>query len=254
MAPTKSYRIWMTPRVGSSVLCKGLEATGIAGKPGEFLTLHGEENFQEKYSVHNYEALREKIWKLCTTENGVFGIKHSWFKIREDYLIKEFYPLKGLPIPKQPNFEELFVDLIPNCRHIFLTRRNKIRQAVSWWKAIKDNVWHLEKGDAHKNEVAFYEENYDFAALSHLWKEAMLRECAIQNYFDNYGIVPLTLAYEDIIQDFPATIQRIIGYLEIDAQDLKIDGFFYEKTATTNSEMWVQRFREEFQAQMDTIW
>ena len=39
MKPEKSYRIWFSNRNGSTLLCQGLEQTGIAGKPGEYFNL-----------------------------------------------------------------------------------------------------------------------------------------------------------------------------------------------------------------------
>ncbi len=126
---------------------------------------------------------------------------------------------------------------------------------MSWWKAIKDEVWHLEKGHSRQNEATFYEQHYDFDALSHLFKEAMLRECAIQAYFSAYGITPLTLVYEDFIQDFEGSIRRIMDYLDINTPNFSVAPFFYEKTASSGSEKWVQRFREELQGKMGhKIW
>ena len=254
MEPTKSYRIWMSQRNGSSLLCKGLESTGIAGKPGEHLFFYGHNSLSEKYEVNTYEALRDKIWEKGISENGVLGVKHSWMTFHHSTMTKELLELRGMEVGEMLNHEAAIADLLPNCKHIFLTRRNKIRQAVSWWKAIKDKVWHLEKGESHQNEAAFYEEHYDFDALSSLVKEANLRECAIQAYFTEYNIIPLTLVYEDMIQDFPATIQRVVDYLKIDYEELTVDDFFYEKTANSGSEIWVQRFRAECQDAARMIW
>ena len=58
MKPTKSYRIWMSQRNGSSLLCKGLESTGIAGKPGEHFHNFEHDSLAEKYEVRTYEELR----------------------------------------------------------------------------------------------------------------------------------------------------------------------------------------------------
>ena len=56
--PTKSYRIWTSPRTGHTVLAKLLADTGIAGKPGEHLTLHGESSLSEKYGAKSYNEIR----------------------------------------------------------------------------------------------------------------------------------------------------------------------------------------------------
>ena len=248
MRPKQSYRIWFTQRNGSTLLCKGLEETKVAGKPGEFFNISQDTTLCEKYGVNSYEALRDKLWKEGCSENGVMGIKHSFFTSRSTRIYSEFADLKELSSIKEEDYEQLLSDLFPNCQHIFLTRRNKIRQVVSWWKAIKNNQWHLEKGEKVEENEAFFEANYDFDALNYLLKEAVMRECAIQAYFSRHQIQPLTLVYEDFIQDFTTTLKTILSYLNIDSSAVKFPEMYYQKTATDYSEIWVQRFRKELQA------
>lgn len=38
MRPVLSYTIWFSQRTGSTLLCHALESTGVAGRPGEWLT------------------------------------------------------------------------------------------------------------------------------------------------------------------------------------------------------------------------
>ncbi len=248
MQPKKSYRIWFSQRNGSTLLCKGLEQTGIAGIPGEYFNVMESDTLCEKYGVQTYDELKNKLWELGMSANGVFGIKHSMYAERYDKIFEEIRKLRRMSA--EVNEEELLSDIFPNCKHIYLTRRNKIRQAVSWWKAIKDNVWHLESGEEKTDDAEFYERHYDFAALSHLFKEATLRECAMQAYFSQYNIQPLTLVYEDFSDNFEDTIRQIVDYLGIEYDELHIGNKFYKKTANSNSEKWVQRFREDLQKEM----
>lgn len=248
MEVNKSYRIWFSPRNGSTLLCKGLEQTGIAGKPLELFNLVGEETLRSKYQINSYESLKEELWKLGSTSNGIFGIKHSLFSACRKKVSNEIKDLRGnLENDQGDNFWD---DLFPQCKHIFMTRRNKIRQAVSWWKAIKDSVWHLEASEAQTSEKVFFAENYDFDAIHHLFREASLRECAIQAYFSANNIIPLTIVYEDYIKRYDNTIKEILDYLEVDQSALNIQPKYYKKIANEGSEIWVQRFRKELQEKM----
>ena len=255
MKPKKSYRIWFSQRNGSTLLCKALADTGITGIPNEYITLMESGSLCEKYKVQTYPELRQKIWDLGTTPNGVFGIKHTMHTSINEKIITELKDLQGIKREVAIDEEELLSDIFPNCKHIYLTRRNKIRQAVSWWKAIKDNVWHLSSGQEQLDEAEFYEQHYDFAALSHLFNEATLRECAMQEYYAKYAIKSLTVVYEDFIGDFKNTIQQIVDFLEIPYDSLNIPEMHFKKTATSNSEKWVQRFRADLQKGMtEKIW
>ncbi len=247
MQPTKSYRIWFTQRNGSSLLCKGLEQTGLAGKPGEFFNSFDHQSLCQKYQVTTYEDLRAKLWEAGTSRNKIFGIKHSRHATYYGEIIKEIKILKGHRPDEPVDETTLIEDLFPECKHIFLTRRNKIRQAVSWWKAIKDQVWHIEPGQRRSNDPDFYNTNYDFAALTSLLNEVCLRECSIQEYFSRYEIAPLSIVYEYMILDFEGTVRKVIDFLEIDHSQLDIQPMYYQKTADNHSEEWVQRFREDLQ-------
>lgn len=255
MIPTKSYRIWFSQRNGSTLLCKGLEHTEIAGIPGEYLNPSSQGSLCHKYGVKTYDELKQAIWDLGTTSNDVFGIKHSLHSTYSAHVFGEIRSLRGLAPATDPIREDSLDDLFPNCKHIFLTRRNKVRQAVSWWKAINDNVWHLDKHDAQEIAPDFYTHHYDFAALEHLFKEAALRECAMQEYFSKHDIDPMTLVYEDLVNDFAGTIRKVLDFLELEYDGPIVVRMHYTKTSNEHSEKWVQRFRKDLQQKMpDQIW
>ncbi|MEL6945793.1 MAG: Stf0 family sulfotransferase, partial [Bacteroidota bacterium] len=139
--PIRSYRIWHSPRVGSSLLCQMLIDTGVAGNPGEHFTLHGEKSFAKKYQVDDYESFKQAFWKLATGGQTIAAVKNGAHRTHDQIFYQELFALKGLSSESDPAL--LLDDLLPNCKHIILVRNNRIRQAVSWWKAIQDHTWHL---------------------------------------------------------------------------------------------------------------
>src|SRR5260221_11270540 len=140
MKPKLSYTIWFSQRTGSTLLCEALASTGIAGKPGEWLL--------NDYGPGNVESFRQKMWAAATSPDGIFGLKIA-HNASTRKLIGE---LRGLPdCPKEPKNDAVIWDcLCPNGKHLFMTRRNKVRLAVSWWRAIKSDEWHRKTGDAPK--------------------------------------------------------------------------------------------------------
>lgn len=255
LSPTQSYRIWFTPRTGSTLLCKGLALTGVAGKPGEFFNIAHDSTLLATYNVKNYTKLRQHLWQLGMTDNGVFSIKHSLFSSLYQKIAREISQIRKTDPPAPGKHEAFWEDLFPNTMHIYLTRRNKVRQAVSWWKAIKSEQWHLGENESRKLLTEeFYEQSYDFAALSHLFKEACLREAAFEAYFAEQDIHPLTVVYEDLIRDYPGHLRKILSYLNLSTGNIvTLDNSFYRKTADNASEVWVQRFRQDLQDNWDKI-
>lgn len=256
MTPSLSYRIWHTQRSGSTLLCKALESTGIAGQPGEHLNIAREVSLLDHYQVGSYRELKNRIWQCGTSPNGVFGIKTSMYAFGYNKLFEEIKNHQQITAPSTDiDHEGVWADLFPNCKHLYITRRNKARLAVSWWKAIQDQVWHLENGKNRPQEEAFYDEKYNLDALNHLFKEANLREAALQEYFDRYDIAPLTIVYEDFIKDYESTVFRVLQYLRLDTTSVTVAPMFYRKTADQLSEKWVQRFRQDLQSNMEEkVW
>ena len=74
-----------------------------------------------------------------------------------------------------------------------------------------------------------------------------MREAGIQEFFSEAGIVPLTLVYEDFIQEYEGTVKRVLDYLELDSTSVTVAEPYYAQLADDVSEVWVQRFREERQ-------
>lgn len=250
MRPILSYIIWMTPRTGSTNLCKGLELTGIAGKPNEHFNKPDDVSFLDQYQLSNWKEWQEKLWQLGTSPNGVFSAKLSLYQPLYEQINDAFAKCSA---SKNRNVSEweLWENIFPNCKHIFLTRRNKAAQAVSWWKAIQSEEWHRTKGKNIPYNTNDIEHKYDFDALKHLILEAAARECLLQDFFTANGIQPLTIVYEDYIQDYKNTIDKIIDFLDVEYQSYTIADPYFSKIADELSETWLQRFRKELQQDWD---
>ena len=241
MRPELSYTIWFSQRTGSTLLCQALESTGVAGRPGEWLR---EEDLLERYGARDDAELREALWKAGSTANGVYGLKFSFYEPHFSDVLEALGRFPGRPQISCTR-AEVWRQAFPNCRHIFMTRRNKVRLAVSWWKAIKTKEWHRKRGSpARAVDLA---ETYSFEAINHLCWESVMREAGIQAFLSEAGIVPLTIVYEDFIREYEGTVLKVLAYLGLETTSVRIDAPSYERLADEVSEEWVQRFREERQ-------
>ena len=250
--PSKSYRIWHANRSGSTLLCQLLEDTGIAGKPGEHFTLHGERSLCEKFNVSDYNALIEKIWTVGSTDNGVFSDKAIGHHQAHKDTIIELSTLKGIEFPS--NYQDIWNPIFPDCRHILIIRTNKVRQAVSWWKAIQDNQWHITGDQKRKHPASFYKDKYNVDALKHLFKEAVIRDIANQEYLNKMNLEYITVTYEDLVNDPLTVLQRTMNYVGLEPIDV-LPKLRYQRTANELNEEWVNRFKEDLQEEWDNkVW
>src|SRR5687767_5008089 len=143
MKPKLCYTIWFSQRTGSTLLCKALQSTGIAGRPSEWLNVSDPNRLLEHYRAASYTEVQETVWTLGTTANGIFGLKFGLHDPHFSTLLDEFRKLPDAPTALEPR-AAVWEHAFPNSHHIFMTRRNKVRLAVSWWKAIKTEEWHRE--------------------------------------------------------------------------------------------------------------
>jgi len=74
-----------------------------------------------------------------------------------------------------------------------------------------------------------------------------MREAGIQEFFSEGNIVPLTIVYEDFIQEYEKTVRKVLEFLELDTMSISIPSPALALTADAVSEEWTQRFREDCQ-------
>lgn len=243
MKPKLSYTIWFTQRTGSTLLCKALAGTGIAGNPEEWLL-----KLFERPHINDNAGEQEQLWKWGSTSNGIFGLKYGFSEPHFSKLLEAFRAFPGCP-QEERNRVRIWEHAFPNHRHIFMTRRNKVRLAVSWWKAIQTQEWHRLAGTSSKAVDPIHA--YSFDAINHLYNECAMREAGIQEFFSEGAIVPLTIVYEDFIQEYEKTVRTVLNFLELDTIGAEIPPPHFVPTADNISEEWVQRFRQERQEGWD---
>jgi trehalose 2-sulfotransferase len=242
MKPKLSYTIWFSQRTGSTLLCKTLEATGVAGNPREWFNC--KPDLLDEFQRSTHAEVQEHLWDLGSTGNGIFGLNHSFYEPHFSELIKTLGKFPGSPQPPGDR-TAIWENAFPNQRHIFMTRRNKVRLAVSWWKAIQSGTWHLQPGE--RSKPVDLTQAYSYAAINHLYNECSMREAGIQEFFSEGKIAPLNIFYEDFIQQYEETIRKILDHLELNSSSLPIAPARLAPTADGLSEEWIQRFRQEHQ-------
>jgi LPS sulfotransferase NodH len=242
-APKRTLILWMTQRVGSSMLAQALEDTELVGRPREWLNADDGEALLRMHGVGTVRALREMLWTEGTTANGVLGLKHGFVAHRDASFIRLFRDLVEAP---DPTPRAVWEAMFPRPLHVFLTRRDKVRLAVSWWRAICSG----ERAHRRTGEPALAQppdDAYLFDAIRHLVLETCLREAAMQENFAAWRVVPLTVVYEDMIADYEATVRRVLAFAGVDSAGVAVPPPSYERLADDLNERWVQRFREDAQ-------
>src|SRR3954467_7800912 len=241
MTPALSYLVSATPRSGSTLLCHLLDQTGVAGHPEEYfedlrhsgLPRRPHEYFDPERHANIIErlAFREMpdgaepapnpLWSPATydryldwvleqgsTPNGVFGAKLMWGYLGDfAALLRGIDGMAGLAVP------DLLDRAFPALRYIQITREDKIRQAVSLWKAVQTQAWRHDLSAGGRPKV---EPQFSFRAINYLVRLLTAHDASWDAYFLGLGHHPLKLTYEELAAEPQDTVARALGHLGLD--------------------------------------
>jgi|SRR5579859_1190806 len=235
MRPHTSFLVCCNPRTGSWLLAEALEGTGIAGRPKEYFAPECEQEWFERLGVSTYTDYLSKVIEAGTTPNGIFGAKVHWYQFK-DWSSK----LRQLPGSEEMTTPDLMSRLFPNLHYLWLTRSDKVRQAVSYLRAIQTGKWWKIDGWEH---IGNNTQTFDFERIDRLQSLICANEAAWQEYFRECGVEPFIVTYEELAEDYQTTIQRVLESLHLPLiPDIQIAKTRLKKQADSKSEEWVQRY------------
>jgi LPS sulfotransferase NodH len=278
--PNRSYLICATPRSGSTLLSEALRNTGIAGCPEEHFevlletgqprqprdyfqrsndpevwALLDDPEFQDvlgeyggRYAEHparrdpswrppDFERLLEEALRKGTTENGVLGTKIMWAYFRDFVRLARRTPgLESVRPCEVPAY------VLPNLRRfVWIRRRNTTRQAVSLWRALQTQEWRRDS----EEDVDGRGLRFSFAAVDHLKLRIDEHNAAWQAYFEQCGIEPLKVVYEEFIEAYEESVLGLLEGIGISVpEDFTIARPKMKQQADETSEEWVRLYNE----------
>lgn len=107
---------------------------------------------------------------------------------------------------------QLITNAFQNIQFVWITRRNKIRQGVSWAKAMQGVPWTWDKTEPHLPEQKL---EFRFDVIDQFIAETVLHEAAWQEFFTRNSIKPFVVVYEDFVNSVEETTYSILDYLDI---------------------------------------
>lgn len=241
MEPKLCYVICAIQRSGSFLLCEALKNTGLAGVPEEyFLPEEGWENgvWALQNGVRSRRDYLRLVFEKGTTPNGVFGTKVMW----------NYFPTMRRKLHELPEYKgrrpcQLMSTLFPNLHYIWIVRRDKVRQAVSWAKAAQTNVyaWHTGETPAVAQEPTF-----DFTFIDNLHRLVLEGEAGWQNFFDRCGVQPFRVVYEDLVEAYEQTALDILEHLNIPhPENVVFRERRLQKQSDALNDAWVEMYLQQ---------
>lgn len=217
--PLRCYALCAVPRSGSNLLVRALAATGLAGLPAEVFN-----PAYEPYASRRHLALERYARHLVrtrSTPNGVFGFKIFFYQLEEAWSGRD---------PRS---------IFPGLRFLSLRRRDHLRQAVSFARAIQTRRWE----STHR---AMAEPRYDGAMIERRLRAIEREERGWDDVFARLAIEPLEIVYEDFVASYEATLHRVLRAVGIPLPaGFRAPPPPIARQADALNEAWAARYRRE---------
>ena len=210
MGASKCLLLVCAPRSGSTYLCDLLASSGKCGHPGEWIHDYNLPVFMEKAGVSDLSRELEKFLLFVFehgTRNGVFSIKIMYTAIMHLLKLADRWQELGNQERLQMFLKTYFKDSIV----LFLERRDKLAQAVSYYKATQSGRWHSDN-QAKKKESELFCDPY---ILKYILNHMSFQERILKQAVAEVGHRQQTFFYEDVLGNqrlFSQAVAKLMRY------------------------------------------
>jgi LPS sulfotransferase NodH len=249
--PERSYVVCGTQRSGTTLLCWALADTDRLGRPGEYFIDGDPSQFSpgwkfweegpiaQERGVTTRAEFVELVYRLGTTDNGVFGIKLMWNNV--PWVTRR---LQSLPQFGGLATATLLPAVFPGLQVVQITRRDRVGQAISWAKAAQDGVWVVTDGTP---ATPTGKPVYDFGFINGLERLIVEGENGWRNLFRELELKPYEVVYEDLAdpEGYEAAILGVAAHLGVELADVRMPQPRSHRQADHLNEEWRQRYLED---------
>jgi LPS sulfotransferase NodH len=232
-----SYVLCSMPRSGSTLLAEGLHRTGRLGTPVEYLDDSAAlPQLRRRWGCGSLAAYLEELHRRRVSDDGVLGAKVHWFQLAA--------LADGLGLEPAAALARAF----PRARLVWVRRRDRDAQAVSWVVADQTGRW--ARGPGHRPRAApVGEPVYDFAAIAARRAELDAGEASWAALLRAAGAPVHEVVYEDLARDYAGQVAGTAAFLGVDTVAHEVPPPRLRPQAGGRSAAFVDRFRRERNSQ-----
>jgi trehalose 2-sulfotransferase len=157
--------------------------------------------------IADYREHLERTFAWGTTDNGVFGSKLMWNQVAELQALTA-----AMPEYRRLEPIELLTRLFHDPAYVWVTRGDKVRQAVSLWRALQTRSWRDGSGRSAADL------QYRYEGINHLVDLFESEDRAWGAFFTEHGIEPLVIGYEHHLErDQDAAVRSVLALIGVSA-------------------------------------
>lgn len=224
----KSYIVASSYRSGSQYLCWRLWQSGLLGAPSEVLNPTTELRvLMNRFKASSPADYIAKLLARRTSKNGVFGMKAHFHHF--EAFLREYPAL---------------LEVLSPTTFIYISRKDKIAQAVSMAKALQTDAWTSRMEEGPKPVLV-----YDREMIAHCLVDIEQQDLTWRRWFETHKVAPFQVTYDELTADAAGVVRRFVEFLgvENDERD-EVDVPPARKQADETNQEWMERFESESKA------
>lgn len=213
--PKRSIVVLTAPRSGSTLLGEALHATGRLGCALEYLHCGFRPTFVGRWNAPDLPSFVRALHRHRTSPTGTLAIKFFWRDLHEVFNEAQGTAADATRVsPGAANYaamHQLIAELFPNPTYVFLTRRDRVRAAVSAYVALCTGVYRAfgehDLGRTRANVPYNYEKILECLAA---------RDYAFAHwraFIRANDLSPISLDYETLTTDYEASMRAVLSQL-----------------------------------------
>ena len=210
LPPVASFILCTTPRSGSTLLCEALQASGLAGAPGEFFPEDPGQLalLQARFAAVSPADYLGRLVRSASSANGVFGAK--LFAHQQPVFERAVRMAAALRTSGEASsLESGLRHTLGEVSYVWLRRRNTAAQAVSYYRALVTGEWTQRNSGTAAPAPA---PDYDGVRLDRIRRLVEAMDRRWEDHFRRRAIRPLVLTYEEFGQDLGREVGLILDY------------------------------------------
>ena len=243
--PTKKYLVCATHRSGSNLVCQALWHTDVCGRPQEFFSPTRAEHIAKEHQLAadpaaDYPAYLTELIGSRTTANGVFGGKIMWAHLKH---------FRAGTLGDQPgsttDAELLHAVFGEDLRCIWARREDKLRQAISMWKAKQTNIYNSIQTTANERPQPAKRPEFDYDEIKKIVARFEKEDAAWKQFFEENAIPYRPVTYETFVDRYEDETRAMVEFLGIDTPDgFRVAPTTYTRLSDSINDEWYQRFQQ----------
>lgn len=229
-----TYLICAVQRTGSLLLCETLCDTGVAGlPPGGLFRLVTDKDRHPPGITEIQDSVR-----ATATRNGVSGSRmfwNGWSTLLQN-------ARAALSLSDSSDLDVLSELMGDDLRFIWLRRDDKLRQAISFWRATHPKEqFRYPTGPSESVNVPVF----DYEKIEGFLRLVSDQDAAWLEWFEANHVSACEVMYEQFAANRRGVAERILDLLEIEHRSVNLPIPNVRQQADENTERYVSLFLEE---------